>query len=325
MSLHKLIDQDELFKELNSRYQPRLNRIEKWTPGFSLNLVKEIPNIPLEYSPSSEGLVAIKLAPFVTSCIVFAKEAITSFVLLWRNRQFLTFIFPARLLFEIWASTYYAKKILSEMKETGNVKNALEESDRLVLGTLSEVIAPWGEKPLEIASIRTDRKISTLKEIYPKADVSWGFLSESVHLSFIQLIYWFSINFNTNPIFKQHIHELMDQTLELIEQSLEGIAKATGESLELALPYIRIDSKGLRVGEVTKFYRLPGVVEIKLSGTIKVGDTLCFKRGTNLFFQTIESIEMNNRRVKAANLGEIIGIKISKRIKPKTEVFLIDD
>ena len=53
----------ETWEKETSRYYERLANIGNWRPDFS-NLVKRLPDIPLNYNPSPEGSVAIQLSIF---------------------------------------------------------------------------------------------------------------------------------------------------------------------------------------------------------------------------------------------------------------------
>jgi len=61
------------------------------------------------------------------------------------------------------------------------------------------------------------------------------------------------------------------------------------------------------------------------NGSIKVGDTLHFKGHTTDFNDVIESMEIDNNSVSEANSGDMIGIKVSERVREKDAVYKVSD
>lgn len=79
-----------------------------------------------------------------------------------------------------------------------------------------------------------------------------------------------------------------------------------------------------KVGEVVKFFAKPSVAAVKVTeGQLKVGDTIKFTGHTTDLSDTIDSIEVDNKKVEKAEAGEFIGIKVSGRVRPGDEVFKV--
>jgi len=76
-----------------------------------------------------------------------------------------------------------------------------------------------------------------------------------------------------------------------------------------------------KAGEVIHFYDKISVAIVKLANSIKVGDTLKFKRGDNQFEQTVDSMEVEHQSVQSAKKGDEVGIKVDQAVKQKTAVF----
>ncbi len=233
----------ELWEEETSRYNERLMWIRSWLPDFS-NLYERLPDIPLSYGPSSRGTVAINLVLFVLGCMTFTDQAVTVFLNLWRNGLFTTISLPARLMYELWGATHFARHTLSQMHDSGKVDKALAIVQRLTLGARSEVRLPWGGTATE-SSIHVMDFVRSLADIYPQAENTYDFLCESCHPSYLRLTTWSLAGpplYNwTNEKFREHGHSLIDRTLQAVEQALDGIALDTTKTLELALPYIDAD------------------------------------------------------------------------------------
>ena len=234
----------ELWEKETSLYHVRLTRAENWRPDLS-NLVERLPDIPLSYSPSPQGIVAIQLSLFVlVGCMAFADQAVAAFLNLWRNGLFTTISLPARLVYELWGAAHFAWQTLVRMHESGKVDIALARSQRLVLGARSEVRLPWGGTTDE-KSIHVMDFVRSLADIHPSAEDTYDFLCESCHPSYLRLTTWSlagpPLQNWTNEKFREHGHALIDRTLQAVERALEGIALDTTKTLELALTYIEVD------------------------------------------------------------------------------------
>jgi hypothetical protein len=233
----------ELWKEETSRYIERLAHVAEWRPDLS-NLVERLPDIPLSYDPSPHGNVAILLSMFVLGCTNFADQAITAFLKLWGNGLFATISLPARLMYELWGATHHARHTIEEMHNSSEVHTPLAKTRRLLLGVRSEVQFPWGGISDE-TSIHVMDFVRSLADAYPQAEETYAFLCESCHPSYLRLTTWSlagpPLQNWTNEKFREHGHNLIDRTLEAVEQALQGIAYDTTKTLELALPYIEAD------------------------------------------------------------------------------------
>jgi len=194
--------------------------------------------------PSTQGSVAIQLSLFVLGGMTFADQATTAFLTLWRNGIFTTISLPARLMYELWGAAHYARHTIEEMHDSGEVQTPLEKTKRLLLGVRSEVQLPWGGTSDE-TSIHVMDFVRSLVDTYPQAEETYGFLCESCHPSYLRLTTWSlagpPLHNWTNEKFREHGHNLIDRTLEAVEQALQGIAYDTTKTLELALPYIEAD------------------------------------------------------------------------------------
>ena len=77
-----------------------------------------------------------------------------------------------------------------------------------------------------------------------------------------------------------------------------------------------------KIGRVTHFFDKIGVAIIELDGTISTGDRVKFVRGgEDLFEQTIDSIQVEHKKVDSAGKGEVVGVKTKVGIKEGAEVY----
>jgi putative protease len=77
------------------------------------------------------------------------------------------------------------------------------------------------------------------------------------------------------------------------------------------------------IGEVSTYFSHVEVAAIKLSGTLKVGDTIHIKGNTTNFEIEVDEIQIERKPVKEAKKGAHIGIKVPERVRPNDKVFLV--
>ncbi|MEK7114270.1 MAG: hypothetical protein AAB850_01835 [Patescibacteria group bacterium] len=65
------------------------------------------------------------------------------------------------------------------------------------------------------------------------------------------------------------------------------------------------------VGKVSHLYRKIGVVIVKLTESVSVGDTLHFKGNERDVEEKISSLQINHKDVSSAEKGDEVGMKIS--------------
>jgi len=78
------------------------------------------------------------------------------------------------------------------------------------------------------------------------------------------------------------------------------------------------------VGKVSTYFSHVGVAAIKLSGKLKVEDTVHFAGHTTDFEQKVKSMQIENKEITQAKKGYHIGIKVKEKVRPHDKVFLIE-
>jgi len=79
-----------------------------------------------------------------------------------------------------------------------------------------------------------------------------------------------------------------------------------------------------KIGEVVKFFSKPSVAAIKITGgELDVGETVKFVGHTTDFSETVESMEVNNKKIDKAVAGDLIGLKVKDRVREGDEVFKV--
>lgn len=233
----------ELWEQETYQYHKRLTSLREWRPDLS-HLIKRLPDIPLDYTPSIQGVVGVNLSLYVLGCMAFTNQATVAFLKLWGDGLFATISLPARLIYELWGATHFAWQTLVQMQDSGDVARALARTQRLTLGARSEVQLPWGGTTSEKA-VHVMDLIRSLADLNPQADDDYAFLCESCHPSYLRLTSWSLsgpiLGNWANEKFRQQAHSLIDRTLGVAKRALEGIATEVTRTLELALPYVETD------------------------------------------------------------------------------------
>lgn len=75
------------------------------------------------------------------------------------------------------------------------------------------------------------------------------------------------------------------------------------------------------VGKVTHYFTKIGVAVVKLSGELKVGETIHVKGHTSDFTQTVDSIQIEHASVEKAKKGQSIGLKVAEHAREGDAVF----
>lgn len=69
------------------------------------------------------------------------------------------------------------------------------------------------------------------------------------------------------------------------------------------------------IGKVTHYYDKLGVAIVELTGTLKTGDKIKIEGGKNEFDQTVEEMQVDHKPVSAAESGDVVGLKISGKVR----------
>ncbi len=78
------------------------------------------------------------------------------------------------------------------------------------------------------------------------------------------------------------------------------------------------------VGRVSHFFGRINVAIIEVTDTISVGDQIFIKGPTTDIEQTVESMEIEHVKVKQAESGQSIGMKVKGHVRAKDSVYKID-
>ena len=79
------------------------------------------------------------------------------------------------------------------------------------------------------------------------------------------------------------------------------------------------------IGTVTDFFARPVVAGIELSKTLKTGDRIHIKGHTTDLEFTVNSMQINNANVTEAKAKDLVGIKVSDRVRRGDTVYKVTD
>ena len=79
------------------------------------------------------------------------------------------------------------------------------------------------------------------------------------------------------------------------------------------------------IGKVTDFFARPVVAGIELTATLKLGDKIHIKGHTTDLEIIVDSMQINNVNVEQAKAGDLIGIKVSERVRGEDRVYKVTE
>ena len=82
-----------------------------------------------------------------------------------------------------------------------------------------------------------------------------------------------------------------------------------------------LPEEGKLIGKITHYFGNIGAAVIELSDTLKVGDTIRIIGGETDFTQTVDSMEIEHKKVEEAKAGDSIGLKISQKVREGYKVY----
>ena len=75
------------------------------------------------------------------------------------------------------------------------------------------------------------------------------------------------------------------------------------------------------IGKVVKYFTHVEAAVVELSDELKVGDTIAIRGHTTNLEQKIESMQVGQDIIEAANKGDAVGIKVKERVRPHDTVY----
>ena len=79
------------------------------------------------------------------------------------------------------------------------------------------------------------------------------------------------------------------------------------------------------IGVISHYYNHLSVGIIELTAPLRTGDTVHIKGAHDDFTQTVDSIEVEHEKVKSAEEGDSVGIRVFEKVHPHDKVFLVSE
>ena len=79
------------------------------------------------------------------------------------------------------------------------------------------------------------------------------------------------------------------------------------------------------IGRVTDFFAQPVVAGIELTAVLEVGDKIHIVGHTTDLELVVDSMQINNVNVEQAKAGDLVGVKVSDRVRREDTVYKVTE
>lgn len=76
-----------------------------------------------------------------------------------------------------------------------------------------------------------------------------------------------------------------------------------------------------KVGTISHYFPKISVAVVEVEAPLKVGDKISIEGPTTKFEQTVESMQVEHKEIKAAKKGDSIGMKVAEKVREKDLVY----
>jgi len=76
-----------------------------------------------------------------------------------------------------------------------------------------------------------------------------------------------------------------------------------------------------RLGKVVNYFKRVQAAAVELEDELALGDVITIAGRTTDLTQTVESLQIENKPVKSAGPGDIVGIRVGARVRPSDLVY----
>lgn len=78
-----------------------------------------------------------------------------------------------------------------------------------------------------------------------------------------------------------------------------------------------------KVGTVSHYYNNIGVAIVDLTGALATGDKIKITGKSDEFTQTVDSMELEHKKIEKARKGQSIGVKFDQRVREGDTVYKV--
>jgi len=79
------------------------------------------------------------------------------------------------------------------------------------------------------------------------------------------------------------------------------------------------------IGKVTHYFPKVSAAIVELEDSLKVGDKIKLKHKEDEFEQEVTSMQIDHKAIDMANKGDMVGIKVERKVKEGWEVYKIQE
>lgn len=83
------------------------------------------------------------------------------------------------------------------------------------------------------------------------------------------------------------------------------------------------DAEKMRIGWISHYYGKLGVAVLELEEELAVGDTISIEGPSTSVSQTVDSMEIEHKKVQVAKPGQSVGMKVKGSVREKDVVFKV--
>ncbi|MBS3055060.1 MAG: hypothetical protein J4452_01040 [Candidatus Aenigmarchaeota archaeon] len=83
------------------------------------------------------------------------------------------------------------------------------------------------------------------------------------------------------------------------------------------------DAEKMRIGWISHYYGKLGVAVLELEEELAVGDTISIEGPGTSVTQTVNSMEIEHKKVQVAKPGQSVGMKVNGAVREKDVVFKV--
>jgi putative protease len=77
------------------------------------------------------------------------------------------------------------------------------------------------------------------------------------------------------------------------------------------------------IGHVTHYYNRIGVAVVQLTGDVNLGDRILLLGHTTEFFQQVESMEIEHRKIQSARRGMEVALKVEAPVRKGDSLYRV--
>lgn len=78
-----------------------------------------------------------------------------------------------------------------------------------------------------------------------------------------------------------------------------------------------------KVGKIAHYYGKIGVAIVDLSSALSLGNKIKVSGKSDEFTQTVESMELEHKKIKRARKGQSIGLKVDQKVREEDVVYKV--